>query len=136
LASRGIGMDEVHNALAEGNVNLPTGTLYGHNQAFTVQANGQLLKAADYRPLIVAYRNGQAVRLEELGRVLDSVQNDKIASWVNNTRAISMAVQRQPGINAVQVVDNIRKLMPDFRALLPASVKLEILYDRSQSIRA
>ncbi|PYJ97299.1 MAG: acriflavine resistance protein B [Verrucomicrobia bacterium] len=136
LASRGIGIDEVQQAVSQGNVNLPTGALNGTHQAFTVQANGQLMNAADYRPLIVAYRNGAPVRLQELGRVLDSVQNDKIASWVNNTRAISMAVQRQPGINAVEVVDNIRKLMPDFRALLPASVKLEILYDRSQSIRA
>src|SRR5213595_2307803 len=136
LASRGIGIDEVRQAVSQGNANLPTGTLNGTHQALTVQANGQLMNAADYRPLIVAYRNGAPVRLQELGRVLDSVQNDKIASWVNNTRAISMAVQRQPGINAVQVVDNIRKLMPDFRALLPASVKLEILYDRSQSIRA
>src|SRR5438132_1900419 len=136
LASRGIGIDEVQQAVSQGNVNLPTGALNGTHQAFTVQANGQLMNAADYRPLIVAYRNGAPVRLQELGRVLDSVQNDKIASWVNNTRAISMAVQRQPGINAVEVVDNIRKLMPDFRALLPASAKLEILYDRSQSIRA
>ena len=135
LASRGIGMDEVHNALAEGNVNLPTGTLYGHHQAFTVQANGQLLKAADYRPLIVAYRNGQPVRLQELGRVLDSVQNDKIASWVNGTRSIALSIQRQPGQNTVQVVDDIRKLMPTFRAQLPASVNFEILFDRSQTIR-
>ncbi len=136
LASRGIGIDEVQEAVSQGNVNLPTGTLNGTHQAFTVQANGQLTRAADYRPLIVAYRNGAPVRLQELGRVLDSVQNDKIASWVNNTRAISLAVQRQPGINTVEVVDNIRKLLPDFRALLPASVTLEILYDRSQSIRA
>jgi len=135
LASRGIGIDEVQQAVSQGNVNLPTGTLNGTHQAFTVQANGQLTRAADYRPLIVAYRNGAPVRLQELGRVLDSVQNDKIASWVNNTRAISLAVQRQPGVNTVEVVDNIRKLLPDFRALLPASVKLEILYDRSQSIR-
>src|SRR5437667_4308309 len=136
LAARGIGIDEAQAAVSQGNVNLPTGTLNGTHQAFTVQANGQLTRAADYRPLIVAYRNGAPVRLQELGRVLDSVQNDKIASWVNNTRAISLAVQRQPGVNTVEVVDNIRKLMPDFRALLPASVKLEILYDRSQSIRA
>ena len=135
LASRGIGIDEVQQAVSQGNVNLPTGTLNGTHQALTVQANGQLTRAADYRPLIVAYRNGAPVRLQELGRVLDSVQNDKIASWVNNTRAISLAVQRQPGVNTVEVVDNIRKLLPDFRALLPASVKLEILYDRSQSIR-
>jgi HAE1 family hydrophobic/amphiphilic exporter-1 len=135
LASRGIGIDEVHDALAAGNVNLPTGTLYGHEQAFTVQATGQLLKAADYRPLIVAYRKGQAVRLQELGRVFDSVQNDKIASWVNGTRSIALSIQRQPGENTVRVVDDIRRLMPAFRAQLPASVDFEILYDRSQTIR-
>jgi len=135
LASRGIGIDEVHSALADGNVNLPTGTLYGHNQAFTVQANGQLLKAADYRPLIIAYRNGQPVRLQEVGRVLDSVQNDKIASWVKGTRSIALSIQRQPGQNTVRVVDDIRKLLPTLRAQVPASVNFEVLYDRSQTIR-
>ena len=98
LANRGIGIDEVHDALAKGNVNLPTGTLYGKNQAFIVQANGQLMKAADYRPLIVVYRQGRPVRLEEIGRVIDSVQNDKIASWFNNKRGIVLSVQRQPGV--------------------------------------
>src|SRR3954452_12954661 len=81
MASRGIGIDEVEAAITKGNVNLPTGTLYGKNQAFIVQANGQLMKAADYRPMIVAYRQGKPVRLEEIGRVIDGVQNDKIASW-------------------------------------------------------
>src|SRR5205085_9952613 len=108
LASRGIGIDEVEAAISKGNVNLPTGTLYGKNQAFIVQANGQLTKAADYRPLIVAYRQGRPVRLEEVGRVIDSVQNDKIASWFNNTRGIVLAIQRQPGVNTVEVVDKIR----------------------------
>src|SRR6058998_1169414 len=104
LASRGIGIDEVQEAVSQGNVNLPTGTLNGTHQAFTVQANGQLMKAADYRPLVVAYRNGAPVRLQELGRVLDSVQNDKIASWFSGTRAIVLSIQRQPGQNTVQVV--------------------------------
>ncbi|MBI3849887.1 MAG: efflux RND transporter permease subunit [Verrucomicrobia bacterium] len=135
LASRGIGIDEVHNAIASGNVNLPTGTLYGKHKAFTVQATGQLTKAADYRPLIVAYRNGRPVRLEELGRVVDSVQNDKVASWYNDTRGIILSIQRQPGVNTVKVVDSIRKLLPQFHAQLPASVDINILYDRSQSIR-
>src|SRR6476661_8711338 len=81
LASRGIGIDEVESAIGKANVHLPTGTLYGKNQAFIVQASGQLLKAAEYRPMIVAYRQGKPVRLEEIGRVIDSVQNDKIASW-------------------------------------------------------
>src|SRR2546423_5615868 len=135
LASRGIGIDEVQNAIAKGNVNLPMGTLYGKNQAFTVQANGQLMKAADYRPLIVAYREGRPVRLEEIGRVIDSVQNDKIASWFNNTRGIVLAVQRQPGVNTVEVVNKIRQLLPSFRSQIPAGISLEILYDRSESIR-
>ena len=117
-------------------MNLPTGTLYGKNQAFIVQANGQLMKAADYRPLIVAYKQGRPVRLEEIGRVIDSVQNDKIASWFNNTRGIVLAIQRQPGVNTVEVVDKIRQLMPSFRAQVPAAVSLDILYDRSESIRA
>ena len=135
LASRGIGIDEVHTALAEANVNLPSGTLYGSHQAFTVQANGQLFKAAEYRPLIVAYRNGLPVRLQELGRVLDSVQNDKLASWVNGTRAIALSVQRQPGQNTVRIVDDIRRIMPALRAQLPAAVKFDVLYDRSLTIR-
>src|SRR5256885_7383688 len=136
LASRGIGIDEVEAAIGKGNVNLPTGTLYGKNQAFVVQANGQLMKASDYRPLIVAYRQGRPVRLDEIGRVIDSVQNDKIASWFNNTRGIVLAIQRQPGVNTVEVVNKIRQLMPSFRAQIPAAVSLEILYDRSESIRA
>ncbi|MBI3812727.1 MAG: efflux RND transporter permease subunit [Nitrospirae bacterium] len=135
LASRGIGIDEVGTAVQQGNVNLPTGTLYGTHQAFTVQATGQLTDAAAYRSLIVAYRNGSPVRLEELGRVIDSVQTDKVASWFNGTRAIVLAIQRQPGTNTIEVVDTIKKLLPVFRVQMPASVELEILYDRSESIR-
>jgi HAE1 family hydrophobic/amphiphilic exporter-1 len=135
LAAYGIGIDEVESALEQGNVDQPTGTLYGRHQAFTVQANGQLQKAADYRPLIVAYRNGHPVRLQELGRVIDSVQNDKVASWYNNTRAIVLAIQRQPGANTVAVVDNITRLLPQFRNQIPAAVHIDVLFDRSQSIR-
>ena len=135
LANRKIGIDEVGNALALGNVNLPTGTLEGQKQAFTIQATGQLYNAAAYRPLIVAYRNGSPVRLEELGRVIDSVENDKAANWYNNERAVVLAIQRQPGTNTVEVVDSIKKLLPVFRIQIPPSVKLETLYDRSVSIR-
>jgi len=135
LASRGIGIDEVEAAISKGNVNLPTGTLYGNHQAFIVQANGQLTKAADYRPLIVAYRQGRPVRLEEVGRVIDSVQNDKIASWFNNTRGVVLAVQRQPGVNTVEVVNKVRQLLPSFRSQIPAGISLDILFDRSESIR-
>ncbi|HXY41511.1 MAG TPA: efflux RND transporter permease subunit [Vicinamibacteria bacterium] len=135
LASRGIGIDEVSQAVSNGNVNLPTGTLWGSNQAYTVQATGQLEKANVYRPLIVAWRNGSPVRLGELGRVLDSVENDKVASWFSGTRSIVLAVQRQPGTNTVEVVDSIKKLLPSFRSQMPAAVRLDILFDRSESIR-
>jgi HAE1 family hydrophobic/amphiphilic exporter-1 len=136
LAYRGIGIDEVAKAIQNSNVNLPTGTLYGSHQAFTVQATGQLTSAAAYRPLIVAYRNGAPVRLEQLGRVVDSVQNDKVAGWVDNERAVVLAIQRQPGANTVEVVDAINRILPTFRSELPASVKITRLYDRSESIRA
>ncbi len=135
LSSMGISLDEVATAIRESNVNLPTGTLYGRHQAFTVQATGQLGSADAYRPLIVAYRNGSPVRLEQLGRIIDSVENDKAASWLNRTRAIVLAIQRQPGTNTVEVVDAIKELLPSFRDRIPASVNLTILYDRSESIR-
>ena len=135
LASRGIGIDEVAGAVARANVNLPTGTLEGASQAFTIQSTGQLLDAKAYRPVIVAYRGGAPVRLQELGNVIDSVENDKVASWFKDTRAIVLAIQRQPGTNTVEVVDSIKKLMPTFRQQMPASVNLDILFDRSESIR-
>jgi len=135
LAAYNLGIDQVELAVQQGNVNQPLGTLYGKHQAFTVQANGQLNDAADFRPMVVAYRNGNPVRLQELGHVLDSVQNDKVASWYNNMRAIVLAVQRQPGANTVEVADNIQQMLPLFRQQIPAAVKLEVLFDRSQSIR-
>jgi len=135
LAARSIGIDEVANAIQDGNVNLPTGILYGTHQAFTIEASGQLKNAEAYRPLIVAYRNGSPVRLGELGRVIDSVENDKIANWYNNVRNIGLAIYRQPGTNTVQVVDSIRELLPTFRAQMPGAVELNILHDRSESIR-
>jgi HAE1 family hydrophobic/amphiphilic exporter-1 len=136
LATRGIGIDEASAAVQQGNVNLPTGTLWGPNQALTLEANGQLMAADAYRPLIVAYRNGSPVRLQQIGRVINSVENDKIISWYNETPAIVLAIQRQPGTNTVQVVDSIKKLLPSFRAQMPAGINLTILYDRSVSIRA
>jgi len=135
LTSLGIGIDEVQKAITGANVNLPTGTLQGRYQSFTIKASGQLTYADAYRPLLVAYRSGSPVYLRQLGRVIDSVQNDKIASWYNDTRAIVLAIQRQPGTNTVQVVDAIRSLLPTFRAEIPESVNLTILYDRSQAIR-
>ncbi|PYN06565.1 MAG: acriflavine resistance protein B, partial [Candidatus Rokuibacteriota bacterium] len=135
LAARGIGIDEVEAAVARANVNKPTGTLWGPSQAYNVQATGQLMDAAAYRPVIVAYRNGSPVRLEELGRVIDGVQTDKVAGWFNGERAVVLAVQRQPGTNTIEVVDAIRTLLPVFRAQLPAAVNLNVVYDRSVAIR-
>ncbi len=136
LASRGIGIDEVEDAIAQGNVNLPTGNLDGRHQTFAVEASGQLFDAEAYRPLIVTYRNGSPVRLAEIGRVIDSVENDKQAGWRNDTRAIVLAIQRQPGTNTVEVVDAIRALLPTFRAQVPGAIAIDVLYDRSQTIRA
>ncbi|MCL5269026.1 MAG: efflux RND transporter permease subunit, partial [bacterium] len=135
LATRSIGIDEVGQAISNGTVNLPTGNLESANRAYTIQANGQLFDAAAYRPLIVAYRNGAPVRLDMLGRVIDSVENDRVASWYNDTRAIVLAIQRQPGTNTVAVVDAVRQLLPTFRADIPPSIDIKVLYDRSASIR-
>jgi HAE1 family hydrophobic/amphiphilic exporter-1 len=136
LASRGIGIDEVSNAIRNGNVNLPTGSLYGKQKALTIQANGQRLNAGAYRRLIAAYRGGSPVRLEELGDVIDSVQNDKVAAWHNGNRSEVLAIRKQPGTNTIEVVDNIRRLLPVIRSQIPASMEITIAYDRSESIRA
>jgi HAE1 family hydrophobic/amphiphilic exporter-1 len=139
LVSRGIGLNEVAEALVSSNVNLPTGGLQGRSQAFTIQASGQLYNAADFRNLIVAYRDGAPVRLADLGTVSDGVENDKIAAWFNtegkSTRAVVLAVQRQPGTNTIAVVDSIKAQLPSFRAQLPGAVQLNVLYDRSTTIR-
>ena len=135
LAMRQIGIDEVANAVMNANVNLPTGTLWGTHSAFTVQATGQLMRASEYRSIIAASRNGFPVRLEDLGRVIDSVENDKIAAWYNDARAITLAIQRQPGTNTVEVVDAVKELVTRLRAEIPASIRLDVLYDRSVSIR-
>jgi HAE1 family hydrophobic/amphiphilic exporter-1 len=135
LASRTIGLDEVRQAIGQHNANLPTGTLYGEHRAFTLQATGQINDAAAYRQLIVAYRNGSPVRLGDLGQVVNGVQTDKVAAWYNGERGIVLAIQRQPGTNTIEVVDAVRKLLPVFRAQVPAGVNIDILYDRSESIR-
>jgi len=135
LASRQLGIDEVSRAVQQGNSNLPTGILWGENRAMTIQSDGQLLRASAYRPLVITYRNGAPIRLDDLGRVLDSVQNDKVATWYNTTRSIGLSIQRQPGTNTVQVVDDIKALLPQLRLQIPPSVNIDILFDRSISIR-
>ncbi|HEX9452659.1 MAG TPA: efflux RND transporter permease subunit [Burkholderiales bacterium] len=135
LASRGIGIDEVSDAINRHNTNLPTGTLYGAQRAYTVESNGQLMNAAAFRPVVIAYRNGAPVRLSEIGRVIDSVENDKLAAWLNDERGIVLAIQRQPGTNTIEIVNSIKRLLPTFRAQSPAGLRMEILYDRSDSVR-
>jgi HAE1 family hydrophobic/amphiphilic exporter-1 len=139
LASRQVGINEVETALKAWNVNLPTGSIVGPQRAFTLQASGQLLSASQYRPLIVAYRQGSPVRLDELGQVIDSVEDDKTASWYftqkGSSRAIVLAIQRQPGTNTIEVTNAVKNLLPTFRTELPPSVDMGILYDRSDTIR-
>ncbi|MBI4291827.1 MAG: efflux RND transporter permease subunit [Betaproteobacteria bacterium] len=135
LAARGVGINEVEQAVAQANVNLPTGTLSGKDRTFAVQATGQLYDAAAFRPVIVAYRNGSPIRLNEVGRVIDGVQNDKVAAYFKDKRGIVLAVQRQPGTNTIAVVDEIKKLLPTFRAEVPAGIDISVLYDRSITIR-
>src|SRR6516165_8025680 len=139
LASRQIGINEIETALKNWNVNLPTGAIIGPQRSFTLQASGQLLTADQYRSLVVAYRNGSPVRLDELGTIIDSVEDDKTASWYYkdkfNSRAIILAIQRQPGTNTIAVTDGVKSLLPVFKSELPPSVHMDILYDRSDTIR-
>jgi HAE1 family hydrophobic/amphiphilic exporter-1 len=136
LADRGIGVDDVDAAIRNGNPNTATGSLYGKYTNLTLQTNGQLNNAKDFQSLIVAYRNGAPVRLDQIATVIDSVENNRVASWFNGRRSVTMAVQRQPGTNTVAVVDAIKALFPQFRKQLPASVSLDVLNDRSVTIRS
>src|SRR5947208_2790893 len=139
LAARQIGIDEAVEAIRNANVNLPTGTLYGRHKEFTVEANGQLMNAAAFRPLIVAYRNSSPVHLEELANVVDGAQTDKIINWYitpeTAVQSMVIAVQKQPGTNTVEVVDNVNRLLPTFRREMPAAIHLDTIYDRSLTIR-
>ena len=142
LAAHQIGLDEVGTAISNWNINLPTGTLYGHQTAYNVMANGQLMKAFQYKPLVVSYRNGSAVRLSDVANVIDSVQDDKQNALLyggeygtDGTKGITMSVFRQPGSNTIDVVDNIKALMPFFREQMPPTVHLGLRGDRSKNIR-
>ena len=135
LASYQVGLDQVQTAIQQGNVNLPTGSLSGTQKNFTIQTNGQLKDAAAYRKLIVSYREGAPIYLEQLGNVLDGVENTQVASWYNDDKAIILTIQRQPGTNTVEVVDTIKNLLPNLKDQIPGSVEVGVLYDASQSIR-
>ncbi|MES1151578.1 MAG: efflux RND transporter permease subunit, partial [Dongia sp.] len=136
LASMGVGFDDVENAVTAANSNNPVGSLSGAQKTATLQAPGQLDDASQYQQLIVAYRNGNPVRLGDVGRVLNSVENNKTASWLNGDRSIVLAIQRQPDANTVEVIDSIRTLLPKIQEEIPSSVHVQTLMDRSSSIRA
>ena len=141
LATRSIGIDEINSALIDGNVNLPSGVLWGPQRTVTLQASGQLFKASDYEKLIVAYRNGSPVRLVDLGRVIDGTENPYNATWYYDAnapkgiRAVQLAISKQPGSNVVEVVDGIKGVLPNLQSQLPPSVAMYLLNDRSFTIR-
>ena len=135
-AARNISLDDIRSVVAKANSSAPVGTLQGKEQAVTLLATGAMLHAADYRDVVVAYRNGAPIKLSEVARVIDSVENDKIATWFNDSRAIVLAIQRQPDANTVEVVDMVRAKLPQMRAQVPPAIQMQPLFDRSISIRA
>ena len=135
-AARNISLDDIRSVVAKANSSAPVGTLQGKEQAVTLLATGAMLHAADYRDVVVAYRNGAPIKLSEVARVIDSVENDKIATWFNDSRAIVLAIQRQPDANTVEVVDLVRSKLPQMRAQVPPAIQMQPLFDRSISIRA
>jgi hydrophobic/amphiphilic exporter-1 (mainly G- bacteria), HAE1 family len=134
LAAHALGIDEVATSIANANVNLPTGTMYG-DKTFVVQTNGQLMKAQAYSPMIIAYRNGNPVRLDDVSHVYDGIEDDKQVGWFKGERAIMLPILKQPGTNVVAVVDAVKALLPTLREQLPAAVSLDTRFDRSLSIR-
>jgi multidrug efflux pump len=136
LASYGLTMEDVRTALTQANVNQAKGAFDGARQFYTIQANDQLLTSAEYRPLVVAYRNGAPVRLSDVANVIDDAENVRQAAWMNRTPAVIVNIQRQPGANIIAVVDRVKALLPQLRASLPAAVKVSILTDRTTTIRA
>src|SRR5271165_2803327 len=135
LASRQVDLETLRTAVTAGSVNLPAGSLYGHTKAFTVQSNSQLNTATQFGPLIVAYRNGNPVRLNELGRVIDSVTTSRSIFWINGDPSMILAVQKQPGTNTIAVVEGIKAVLPSLRQSIPAGVELGIEFDASRNIR-
>ncbi len=136
LASYGLSLEDLRTALSQANVDMAKGTFDGLHQAYTIGANDQLVSSDSYRPLIVAYRNGAPVRLSDVATVVDGVENSKQAAWANQKPAVILNIQRQPGANIITVVDRVKKLLPQLQAALPAAVQVEILTDRTTTIRA
>src|SRR5246500_5748925 len=136
LAARGINLEDVRTVLGQANVDLPKGTLNSPRQTFTLNTNDQLFKPEQYADLVIAYRNGSPVRIRDIGRAISAGENELIAGWYNNQRAIILAIQRQPGANVIETVSRINAMMPVLQASIPAAVKINVVSDRTQTIRA
>src|SRR6267154_1712207 len=134
-AARGLSLEDIRTAVSRANSSTPVGTLNGPKQDVALQASGQMDKAADYHQIVVAFKNGSPIKLDEVARIYDSVENDKIASWLNGDRSIVLGIQKQPDANTVAVVDSILAKLPALRAQIPPSVAISVLMDRSISIR-
>jgi HAE1 family hydrophobic/amphiphilic exporter-1 len=134
-AARNISLDDIKNVLAKTNSNTPVGTIAGLERDVTLTASGAISKAEDYRKLVVAYRNGVPIKLEEIANVIDSVENNRIASFFNDNRAVVLAIQRQPDANTVAVVDSVKERMPAYRSQIPAAINMQVMIDRSISVR-
>jgi HAE1 family hydrophobic/amphiphilic exporter-1 len=135
LAVRQIGVDDVVAAVQRGNVDLPVGTLNAPNRAYTLVSDGQLTNGEAFQSLVVTYRNGAPVRIQDIGKAIDSVENTRVASWFKDKKAVILGIQRQPGANVVEVVDAVKEILPGLRAQIPQSIKLDVFFDRTQSIR-
>jgi hydrophobe/amphiphile efflux-1 (HAE1) family protein len=136
LAARGINLEDVRTALGQANVDLPKGTLNSPRQTYTLNTNDQLLTADDYANLVIAYRNGAPVRIRDVGQAISAPENDLIAGWYNQKRAIVLPIQRQPGANVVNTVNRIKAMMPVLQASIPPAIKVNIISDRTETIRA
>jgi hydrophobe/amphiphile efflux-1 (HAE1) family protein len=136
LAARGINLEDVRTVLGQANVDLPKGTLNSPRQTFTLNTNDQLFKPDQYADLVIAYRNGSPVRVRDIGRAISAGENELIAGWYNSQRAIILAIQRQPGANVIETVGRIKAMMPVLQASIPAAVKINVISDRTQTIRA
>ena len=136
LASYGLGLEDLRAALIQANVDQAKGVIDGPRQAYTIGANDQLFSSDQYKPVVIAYRNGGPVRLSDVANVVDGTENDKLAAWMNLTPAVIVNIQRQPGANIISVVDRIKRLLPQLQASLPSAVKVQILTDRTTTIRA
>jgi len=135
LAVRQVGVDDVVAAIVRGNVDLPVGTLNSPSRAYTLVSDGQLINGAAFQSLVVTYRNGAPVRIQDVGRAIDSVENNRVGSWFKDKKAVIIGVQRQPGANVVDVVDSVKAILPSLRVQIPQSIKLELFFDRTESIR-